>query len=91
MASKRIPVRVLVDLRQAKGVHTLVPLLIKGGIPVRIGNQRGIMHNKFTVLDGQWVETGSFNYTNNASDKNNENQLYLNNPKVVEQYRKRFA
>lgn len=91
VASKRIPVRVLVDLRQAKGVHTLVPLLIKGGIPVRIGNQRGIMHNKFTVLDGQWVETGSFNYTNNASDKNNENQLYLNNPKVVEQYRKRFA
>ena len=91
VASKRIPVRVIVDLREAKGVHTLVPLLIKGGIPVRIGNQRGIMHNKFTVLDNQWVETGSFNYTNNASDKNNENQLYLNNPKVVEQYRKRFA
>ena len=87
VASKRIPVRVLIDLRQAKGAHTLVPLLIKGGIPVRIGNQRGIMHNKFTVLDGQWVETGSFNYTNNASDKNNENQLYLNNPKVE----KRFA
>lgn len=91
VASKRIPVRVVVDLRQAKGAHSLVPLLIRGGIQVRIGNQRGIMHNKFTVLDGQWVETGSFNYTNNASDKNNENQLYLNNPRVVEQYQRRFA
>jgi phosphatidylserine/phosphatidylglycerophosphate/cardiolipin synthase-like enzyme len=90
VASKKIAVRVVADRRQAKGEHSLVPLLIKAGVPVRYGYQRGIMHDKFTVLDGKWIETGSYNYTNNASNKNQENQLYLNNPKIVEQYQKRF-
>ena len=88
--SKKIPVRVVVDRRQAKSDHSLVPLLIKAGVQVRIGRQRGIMHNKFVIVDGRLVETGSFNYTNGAAFKNNENQVYLGSPTVVERYRKQF-
>ena len=88
--SKKIPVRILVDRRQAKGDHSLVPLLIKAGANVRIGHQRGIMHNKFTLVDGKMLELGSFNYTNGAAFKNNENQLYLAQPKIVAAYKNRF-
>lgn len=88
--AKAIPVRILVDKRQAKGNHSLVPLLIKAGANVRFGRQRGIMHHKFVVVDGARLELGSFNYTNSAAFRNNENQLYLANPKIVERYRKRF-
>lgn len=88
--SRKIPVRVLVDRRQARGRRSLVPLLIQGGIPVRYGKQRGIMHNKFAILDGAMVEVGSFNYTHHAAWSNNENQLYLANPGVVSRYVKRF-
>jgi phosphatidylserine/phosphatidylglycerophosphate/cardiolipin synthase-like enzyme len=90
VASKKLKVRILVDRRQAKGPHSLVPLLIKAGAQVRYGRQRGIMHNKFAVVDGRMVELGSFNYTNHASRANNENQIYLANPAIVERYEKRF-
>ncbi len=90
VASKRIPVRVLVDKRQAKGNHSLVDLLIKAGANVRYGRQRGIMHNKFTIVDGKRVEIGSFNYTMHATESNNENQIYLAVPAVVDRYKKRF-
>ena len=90
VASKRIPVRVLVDRRQAKGPHSLVDMLVKAGVNVRIGVQRGIMHNKFTIVDSTRLETGSFNYTDGATEKNNENQIYLSTKSVVETYQNRF-
>lgn len=90
LKSKKIPVRVIVDQRQAKGSHSLVETLIKGGVQVRYGRQRGIMHDKFVVIDGKGLELGSFNYTNHAATANQENQLYLFSPKVVERYKERF-
>jgi len=87
---QNLKVRVVVDRRQAKGDHSLVPLLIKAGAQVRYGHQRGIMHDKFTIVDGGMVETGSFNYTNHASEANQENQIYLSNPLVTDRYRARF-
>jgi phosphatidylserine/phosphatidylglycerophosphate/cardiolipin synthase-like enzyme len=90
LKSQKIPVRILVDRRQAAGGHSSVPLLIKAGANVRFGHQRGIMHNKFVVVDGKAVETGSFNHTFHASKANNENQIYLMNPDVVSRYQKRF-
>jgi phosphatidylserine/phosphatidylglycerophosphate/cardiolipin synthase-like enzyme len=90
VASKTIPVRILADRRQAKGEHSLAPLLIKAGAQLRYGRQRGIMHNKFIIVDGTLLETGSFNYTNHASRANHENQVYLAKPEIVERYKKRF-
>jgi phosphatidylserine/phosphatidylglycerophosphate/cardiolipin synthase-like enzyme len=83
-------VRIVVDRKQAKGKNSSVPLLIKAGAQVRFGKQRGIMHNKFTIVDGKMVQLGSFNYTHHASKANNENQIYLANPKIVERFQKRF-
>ncbi len=88
--AKKIPVRMVVDRRQAKGNHSLVRTLIKGGISLKIGRQRGLMHNKFTIVDGKMVETGSFNYTNGASTSNSENQIYLEKPAIVSRYRNEF-
>jgi phosphatidylserine/phosphatidylglycerophosphate/cardiolipin synthase-like enzyme len=88
--AKTMPVRILVDTRQAKGPHSLVSTIKKAGIEVRYGYQRGIMHNKFTIVDGKMLETGSFNYTNGAANKNNENQVYLDTPEIVAAYKDRF-
>ncbi len=88
--SKKIRVRIIVDKMQAKGSHSLVNTLIKGGANLKYGHQRGIMHNKFTIADGKMIETGSFNYTNHATKANNENQLYIANPSVIKRYQERF-
>ncbi|HMZ24895.1 MAG TPA: phospholipase D-like domain-containing protein, partial [Saprospiraceae bacterium] len=58
------------------------------GFPILyLGKNGGIMHNKFAIVDAKRVETGSFNYTNHASEANNENQIYLSAPAVVARYR----
>jgi hypothetical protein len=90
VSARRIPVRILVDKRQSREPHSLVSTLIRAGAHVRVGHQRGIMHHKFILLDHRAVETGSFNFTNSASFKNQENQVYLNDPSLVERFRKRF-
>ena len=89
--AKTIPVRMVVDRKQAKGRHSAVPVLLRAGIALRFGHQRGIMHDKFVIVDGKAVETGSFNYTHHAAFANNENQVYLFSPKVVKRYTERFA
>ena len=88
--SKSIPVRVLVDKRQSKGPHSLVKTLVKGGVQVRYGSQRGVMHHKFVIVDQKSLQTGSFNYTNHAYKANQENQIYLFNALIVDRYLKRF-
>jgi phosphatidylserine/phosphatidylglycerophosphate/cardiolipin synthase-like enzyme len=90
VASKKVSVRVVVDRRQSKGNRSLVGILIQAGVPVRFGKQRGIMHDKFTIVDSKIIETGSFNYTNHASEANHENQVYLASPNIVEKYNKQF-
>ena len=90
VASRRVPVRVVVDRRQAKGQYSLVSTLMKANVPVKFGRQRGIMHNKFAIVDGRTMETGSFNYTSGASTKNHENQIYLADPVVIATYQKEF-
>lgn len=53
--------------------------LLDGGVPVRLlkgGGAFGIMHNKFAVFDGQLLETGSFNWTDGADQKNFENAIF---------------
>ena len=57
-------------------------VLVKGRGP----NGRGVMHNKFAVFDGVLVETGSFNWTNNAEKNNYENVLFLDEADDVAAY-----
>jgi phosphatidylserine/phosphatidylglycerophosphate/cardiolipin synthase-like enzyme len=90
--AKKIPVRIVVDRRQAKGRTSAVKKLLKAGATLKFGRQRGtgIMHNKFVIVDGKALETGSFNFTHHAARMNSENQVYLFAPAVVERYKKRF-
>ena len=90
VASGSIAVRVIVDRKQSKGKYSLVHALLDGHVPVVFGKQPGIMHNKFVVIDQRMVEVGSFNFTNNATRNNNENQVYLESSLVVLRYEKRF-
>ena len=57
----------------------------------RINNRHKIEHNKFAIFDGNKVSTGSFNWTNLASEKNSENCLLISREqKTVAAYKKRF-
>lgn len=50
----------------------------------------GIMHNKFCVIDNQLVITGSYNWTNNAETRNDENVTVQYDPKSATEYSVKF-
>lgn len=50
----------------------------------------GLMHNKFCVVDGKRVSTGSMNPTKNDAQKNNNNLLLIESPALARNYEEEF-
>ncbi len=51
------------------------------------------MHDKYLVVDGRWLATGSYNYSDNAEHNTLENVLFIDGarrPKVVRLYEENF-
>ncbi|MDA8131185.1 MAG: phospholipase D-like domain-containing protein [Elusimicrobia bacterium] len=92
-AGKRgVKVRVLVDRVQASQSDVGV-MLVKAGIPFRwsLGfSGRGVMHNKFAVLDRKLLITGSFNWSTNAQQNNFENVFYTTASSYAEAFSAQF-
>jgi phosphatidylserine/phosphatidylglycerophosphate/cardiolipin synthase-like enzyme len=61
------------------------------GVDVRADARYPIMHDKFIIVDGKHVETGSFNYTFAAAERNAENAMVIwNNPQLAAKYMGEF-
>ncbi|MDR1945705.1 MAG: phospholipase D family protein [Desulfovibrio sp.] len=76
-ARRGVQVRVVADSQANSEGYTAVTFLANGGVPVRLNGVYNHMHNKFMVADGRHVQTGSFNYTRAAAEKNAENVLVV--------------
>ena len=77
-AHKRgIAVRVVADAKSNSGQYSAVTFLANQRVPVRLNSRYAIFHHKFMVIDDRHLETGSFNYSAAAVDKNAENVLLL--------------
>jgi len=86
-----VDVKVVADKKGNSGQYSAVTFLANQGVPVRLNGRYAILHNKFMVIDGQHVETGSFNYSAAAADKNAENVLVLRDvPTLAGQYTKEW-
>ena len=82
-----VAISVVLDKSQARDQHSAFKLFQKSGIKTKINNRYAIMHNKFMIIDDQTMQTGSFNYSRSAEEKNAENVLVIHNdPIVISQY-----
>lgn len=50
----------------------------------------GLMHNKFCIIDGEKISSGSMNPTNNGATKNNNNLLFINSKVLAMNYEAEF-
>jgi len=71
-----VTVRLVLDRSQSHGTYQRpqIERLRQAGIEVVIGTSPShgqIMHNKFTVIDYEWVEDGSWNYSRSADFQGN--------------------
>jgi phosphatidylserine/phosphatidylglycerophosphate/cardiolipin synthase-like enzyme len=59
-------------------------------IPIVDDDRSGLMHNKFMIMDGIIVWTGSMNYTQNGVFRNNNNLMSMRSRRAVEAYQAEF-
>ncbi|KAI7872850.1 hypothetical protein BDF14DRAFT_1889253 [Spinellus fusiger] len=82
-----VDVRIITDNDQLTGKGADVLRLQRDyGIPYKTDDSEQFMHNKFAVIDGRIVITGSFNWSIGARFKNRENVVITNIPSVVEPF-----
>lgn len=98
---KGVLILVVADGEYAYKGKSKIPLLIKAGIPVYIYTQpranqedrSGIMHNKFIIFEAQErhiVVTGSYNLTQSAANKNQENLVLIDHPHTIKEFKEHF-
>lgn len=89
--NRGVSVRVVADEKANNDRYTAVTFLANKGVPVRLNTQYAIMHNKFMIVDGDTVQTGSFNYTASAATRNAENVLLVQDaPTLAATYQGEF-
>lgn len=82
-----VKVFVVVDAGEAAKGYSAARFLANDRVPVRTNGRFALQHNKFIVADGAVVQTGSFNYTSSAAERNAENVLVVSNaPALAAQY-----
>ncbi len=78
------------DSRQATTRYSeLVPLHCAGG-DMRIDGNPYVLHHKVIIIDDHTVLTGSFNFSGNAADTNDENVVIIQEPDIAKLYLEEF-
>ncbi len=86
-----VVIRILTDRLQASGKSSKVRDLYQAGINLKVHSVYKIEHNKFAVFDGEKMVTGSYNWTNPATQKNSENCLFVfDDERIIGAYQRRF-
>ncbi len=70
-----VDVEIVLDKSQPNARGGQMHNVIAAGIPVWVDRKHAIAHNKVMVIDGNLIETESFNYTASAEKNNGENTL----------------
>jgi len=89
--NRGVAVRVVADEKSNTDKYTAITFLANQGVSVRLNGRYAIMHNKFMVIDGDTVQTGSFNYTASAVSRNAENAIRVKGvPELAKAYQGEF-
>ena len=90
---RKVVVRVAADAGQAKRSQAVLSLS-KAGVGLRLSGGRapmGVMHHKYAIVDGKWLMTGSYNFSQNAELYNYENVFFSDDPAELGAFGEEFA
>ena len=91
-AKKRgVEVKIITDKIESssKSEKAELKLLKADNIPIKINSHSGLMYLKMTVADNI-VTTGSYNYTQAATDKNDEVLIVINDKSMAKEWKSEF-
>lgn len=87
-----VKVRFMMDEEMARD-SAIAKYTFDNGVPFRVRRgrtEKGALHNKYAILDGQILATGSFNWTANASVNSFENVAFVSDPGAVKAYQDKY-
>jgi phosphatidylserine/phosphatidylglycerophosphate/cardiolipin synthase-like enzyme len=73
-----------------KETQAALDVLRAADIPIVGDTRRDLMHHKFTVVDGEWVQTGSWNYSTNDTYRHNNHMIIVRSRELAENYTAEF-
>ena len=83
---KGLDVIVIVDKSAKKEAKEL----LNDGLPLFVDYVPKIAHNKIIIIDDKYYISGSFNFTENAQNRNAENALLIRDKRTVKLYQDNF-
>ncbi len=91
-AKKRgVDVDFYIDNQYVSSMGSEYPRLLAAGVDVRADTRSADMHHKFIVIDDVIVGTGSFNWSDNAENSNDENLVIIKSSSLAQQYLGEFT
>jgi phosphatidylserine/phosphatidylglycerophosphate/cardiolipin synthase-like enzyme len=87
---RKVAVRIITDNEKELDTGSDIDRLRRAGIPVRVDRTAAHMHHKFALFDGQYLLSGSYNWTRSACDLNEENLLMTTEPKLHAAFAEQF-
>jgi phosphatidylserine/phosphatidylglycerophosphate/cardiolipin synthase-like enzyme len=78
------------EQRGANTEYSECNTLLDAGAEVRLDGNPRTFHHKVIIVDDSIVVIGSFNYSTNAAESNDENLIIVHDPEVAAAYRAEF-
>jgi len=85
-ANTGVNVMGIFEKRGSETAYSELPNLFCAGLPVRQDGNKGTFHHKVFIIDDEILITGSFNFSNNADDNNDENMMIIQNHEIAAEY-----
>ncbi len=90
-AARGVHVEGIIEKRNAGGTGSVFALLRNRGIDVREDGNCYIMHHKVMIIDNHTVITGSYNFTDNAENTNDENLAIIRSTTIARLFHEEYA
>jgi len=86
--NRGVAIRIIADSSQADEAGAEIATLENAGFQVKrtSGLSGGIMHDKYMIIDGKLLLTGSYNWSASAEDRNYENAVFIQGSSLVQKY-----
>lgn len=85
-ARRGVSVEVVLDAKKMHLKASQKKVLAEAGIPVYADAMHKTFHDKFMVVDGLRIATGSFNYKDSGDTSNAENLVLIDSPALAARY-----
>ena len=89
-AKAGVDVQGIFETNGSETEYSELPKFYCAGMPVRQDSNPSAFHHKVIVIDNNTVITGSYNFSNNADRRNDENVVILNNSAIAKDYLSEF-